>query len=468
MTTSNDRTIMDKQNDVVIEDITLSSQYAPEPLSIVRSAMSLSIFEDILSHFLIGEITIVDGINLIDKYPIVGREFVTITFRTTLYSETKDVTMRIVGQKTRAKPENGVSDIITFRLVSEAAYVDSITQVSEALEGTNSELVTDLIDRFYPSKAEEPLVSDTGSTKYKYVFPFQRPSQMIDQMITNSSPSDSQSPDENSGYVFFESLTKYNFTPVNFLIEQDPKAIFSNIKILRTPKTENPNDPRLEFDDRSAVMLQRINGISSMDRLNQIKVGAFSNVNYFHDLTSKEWGKEEYKHSQDSDSYVDFDGPKNLNENTKLPQRKDIVYKDENLNDNPSVIHFFPQHTNVQGPDFKKNSTDFDLKRHRVSNMSILGELQYQIETTGSSNITVGDTLFLRLLKNVPNTEMKNQGEFDEEKSGVYLIKSIQHFFSLGDRQSQTYKTAMRVIRNYRVNEITSQSYSQFEGVSNA
>jgi len=467
MSTSNDRTIMDKQNDVVIEDVTLSSQYAPEPLSIVKSVMSLSIFEDILSHFLIGEITIADGINLVDKYPIVGREFVTITFRTPLYDDTKEVTMRIVGQKTRAKPENGVTDIITFRMVSEAAYVDSITQISESLDGKNSDLVTDLIDRFYPKKAEAPLISDTGSTKFKYVFPFQRPSQMIDQMITNSSPGDSQSPDENSGYVFFESLTKYNYTPVNFLIEKDPKAIFSNIKILRTPKTENPNDPRLEFDDRSVVMLQKVNGISSMDRMNQIKVGAFSNVNYFHDLTSKEWGKEEFKHSENSDSYADFQ-EKDLNENTKLPKREDVVFKDENLNSNPSVINFFPQHTNVQGPDFQKNSTDFDIQRHRVSNLSLLGDTQYQIETTGSSNITVGDTIFLRLTNNVPNTEMRTQGDFDEEKSGVYLIKSIQHFFVIGDKQSQIYKTAMRVVKNYRINPVTNKSYSQFEGVNNA
>ena len=60
-----------------------------EPLSIVKSTMSVSIFEDILSHFLIGEITLVDGINLIDKYPIVGREIIEITFRTPLYSDTK-------------------------------------------------------------------------------------------------------------------------------------------------------------------------------------------------------------------------------------------------------------------------------------------------------------------------------------------------------------------------------------------
>ena len=63
---------------------------------------------------------------------------------------------------------------------------------------------------------------------------------------------------------------------------------------------------------------------------------------------------------------------------------------------------------------------------------------------------------------------MRTQGDFDEEKSGVYLIKSIQHFFTIGDKQSQTYKTAMRVVRNYRIDGVTSKSYTQFEGVNNA
>ena len=81
MTDSN-RTFMDRQNDVVIEDILLSTEGASEPLSIKGMVGSISIFEDITKHFMEGSILISDGQNMIDKVPFTGREFITITYRT--------------------------------------------------------------------------------------------------------------------------------------------------------------------------------------------------------------------------------------------------------------------------------------------------------------------------------------------------------------------------------------------------
>ena len=36
--------------------------------------------------------------------------------------------------------------------------------------------------------------------------------------------------------------------------------------------------------------------------------------------------------------------------------------------------------------------------------------------------------------------------DLDEEKSGVYLIKSLHHFFVIGSDDVQSFKTSMRVL----------------------
>ena len=67
------RTFMDKENDVVIESILLSGDNSPvnpvtnipESVDILELVNSFSIFEDINSPFVVGEVTISDRLNMI-------------------------------------------------------------------------------------------------------------------------------------------------------------------------------------------------------------------------------------------------------------------------------------------------------------------------------------------------------------------------------------------------------------------
>mgnify|MGYP003115651394 FL=1 len=463
MTDSN-RTFMDRQNDVVIEDILLSTEGASEPLSIKGMVGSISIFEDITKHFMEGSILISDGQNIIDKVPFTGREFITITYRTPIEEELRTIQMRLYGQATRVRPADSKIDTIKLKMISEAGYVDSLNQISEKFDGDNSEIVNDLIDRFYPAK--ENTIDETDSTKFKYVFPFQRPSQMIKQIAENSVPKNSKSPFENTGYLFFETLNNYVFSPINFLINKDPKGYFSDIDSLRLSATPVSQDSRYHFSDRSVAMPQKVIGGVAFDRMTQIKNGGFSNTNYFHDMTTKEWGKENFSYSEDSNSYADFE-PKTISDQIELVPRKKIINDSDNANTLPSVVNLFPRHSKVQGDDYGFNSVDYEIRRFRNSNFLCIGDMEYKLEVSGSSQLSAGDTVYLKVVKNAPESELKIS-DVDEEKTGVYLIKSLHHFFVVGDEEYTTYKTSMRIVKNYRVNEIPSVGNLQFEGVKNA
>ena len=99
------RKFYDKQNDVVIEGIYIvtrdfdpgqSLEEQPEKvLDIQNMVLSLSMYEDIGSMFLNGEIKIADRINLIDQMPLSGNEFIVIFFRSPLENEPRRVLMKI-------------------------------------------------------------------------------------------------------------------------------------------------------------------------------------------------------------------------------------------------------------------------------------------------------------------------------------------------------------------------------------
>ena len=462
--TDNDRTFMDRQNDVIIEDILLSTEGSSEKLSIKGIVASVSIFEDITSCFMEGNILISDGQNIIDKVPFTGKEFITMSYRTPIEEDVKTVKMRIYGQSARVRSPESKIDSIKFKLISDAGYLDSLNQVSEKFDGNNSEIVNDIIDRFYPRK--ENSIEETDSTEYKYVFPFQRPSQIIRQISQNSVPKNSKSPIENTGYIFFETTDKYVFSPINFLINKDPKAYYSNVDNLRLSATPVAQDTRYHFSDRSVSMPQKIVGGVAFDRMNQIKNGGFANVNYFHDMTTKTWGKENFNYTQDSNSFADFE-PKTISDQVELVPRKKIMNDGDSSNESPSMVNLFPRHSQVQGEEYGFNSVDYETKRFRDSNMLCISDIEYKLEVSGSSQLSAGDTVFLKVIKNAPEPELK-VSDVDEEKTGVYLVKALHHFFVVGDEEFSSYKSSMKIIKNYRVNEIPNVGNLQFEGVKNA
>ena len=95
--------------------------------------------------------------------------------------------------------------------------------------------------------------------------------------------------------------------------------------------------------------------------------------------------------------------------------------------------------------------------------MSLLGDTQYEVTVSGASDLSAGDTIFLQLIRN--STPRQGEDEIDDEKSGVYLIKSIHHFFVIGSQDVQTYKTSMRVVRNFRHNDVPQSPKLDFNGV---
>ena len=95
MTQPRDRDFITKENDVVIEDIRIESLAGGE-FSIREYVTSLGFFENIFSPFMIGDMTFTDTVGLMKKLPIIGREIVTVEYRSPQYKNFKTVRFRII------------------------------------------------------------------------------------------------------------------------------------------------------------------------------------------------------------------------------------------------------------------------------------------------------------------------------------------------------------------------------------
>ena len=502
------RNFYDKQNDVVIGGIFIATvdfdpsksleEQPDKVLDIQNMVTSLSIFEDIGSHFLHGEVTIADRINLIDQMPLNGNEQLVVYYRSPLNS-TVIINMQIAGQKSRVRPLGSKTDVIVLRLTSEGHAIDTNQYTSYKTEGNGLEVVEQIIETFnlnysrlirrrgggYIGTGNPPLVTKDATDRriLNFCFPYQRPSQMIQQIAECSIPEkderSSKTDDlatgvENAGYVFYETLEGFNFRAVNSLMFKEPKAVFTqfdNLRIMDSPDGETNN-----FSKRAEEMSVDVVGQTAFDRVSNKKFGVFGSANYSHDITTKRWNFEPYNYATNAKPFEGFT-PKSVqigNKDFVLKPRKKVINTSDLSN---SVSLTKTNLVNTQSEPLRDalsgrvilglNRTPgeelYKVKRFADSNMSLLGDTQYEVTVSGASDLSAGDTIFLQLIRN--STPRQGEDEIDDEKSGVYLIKSIHHFFVIGSQDVQTYKTSMRVVRNFRHNNVPQSPKLDFNGV---
>jgi hypothetical protein len=68
---------------------------------------------------------------------------------------------------------------------------------------------------------------------------------------------------------------------------------------------------------------------------------------------------------------------------------------------------------------------------------------------SGNSTLEAGKTVELVITKNAADMAIE-ESEFDEEKSGVYLIKSLHNKFYFPSDGKTEMKTSLQCVRNFR------------------
>lgn len=187
-----------------------------------KLVLEFSIFEDIFSNSVKAEFVIEDTTGLIERFPIVGDEFITVNFTTPTFSESVNMTFRVYRISDRKQ-------------VKERSHRYTIHCISPHLQASLQQIV----EKSYKGKKISDIVSTihseyfgaVGINKSIEVEPTYGTTSIIGPRINpyeflNLLASEAQSeryPDSGM-YVFFEDHDKFNFVTLNKLIDSSPKA----------------------------------------------------------------------------------------------------------------------------------------------------------------------------------------------------------------------------------------------------
>jgi len=140
---------MVKPGDVVIDEITLKS-YTGFTMSLKGIFQNFIVYEDIFSNCMSGSITLIDSMNLVKNFPIIGAETLTIIYRTPMGgSQPVKMVFRTYKISVLTETAQESTQMVRVEFVAQQAIKSMQTKVSKSYRNMPvSKMVKNIFDEY--------------------------------------------------------------------------------------------------------------------------------------------------------------------------------------------------------------------------------------------------------------------------------------------------------------------------------
>ena len=399
-----------KGQDVVVEELKIISSTGID-FDLRGMYESLNVFEDLFSPFLVGELLIRDGMNLIQHFPIIGQEKIQITFFTPGLGKNK-VAFEVSGISERVYDPTGKQQIYTLYLSSPERMNNMTTRVSKAYEGTISDMVGKiyeeyLLDDDYPVE----FLAETTLHTHKFVIPNKKP---IDAINWLSKRATSEKNPEQANFLFYQTLDGFKFLSPSTLMNQREVQEYRYDPLRSAYNSAGQRDVVRELQNIKSHSIE-----DSNNRVEQMKRGMFASKLITHDLVTQQWNEHKYTYADKFDSIPHIEQhPLTSRMQTTMNTKED------------SVFRFYPKHKGSQD-EIDNNDRAEEWVLQRKSLIQQLSGMTLSLELPGDSSRRVGDIVGVKLPTPEPkHNEIKWE---DQYLSGKYMISAIKHTITKDD-----------------------------------
>lgn len=376
-----------------------------EHLNIMPLVLDFDIYEDIFSPTISGIVTLMDGLNLPDTFPILRGERVIIEFKTPTFDDyqSQEFVIHRVGDRLIDRSAHGKMQKYKLYLCTPDRWADANMDISQSFKGRYDEILEQVLNIL---KSTKTLNKDETMGLKKFISPFWTPLRVC-RWINNRAHGKSMEP-----FVFFETLSEYQFRSLRSLYKQEPVC-----KYMLEPKKMVPVEEDVERSFRS-VMNWEYPG--SADMLEQFEDATFGATQYIFRFKDKVIEKAEY-------DYVEmFKSP----EATMLDKY-------------PIVDVMEGKHKKSQ---FVMSRTDSsqDGVMYRKMVMALMGNQRMIVTVPGDSKLRVGSIIEL----DIPSRAGMQDGGKERATSGRWMIATLRHHI-----EQNRYIMALELVRDsYSIN----------------
>ena len=468
MTVASTDTII-KPGDVVIEELELES-FTGFKTSLKGIFANFIIYEDIYSNCMSGSITLIDSMNLVRHFPIIGAETLTIAYKTPLGSgETVRLKFRTYKISVYVETAQVASQMVRIEFIASHAIKSMQKKVSKSFRNIPvSKMVEQIYEEYLAEDADKNMLQSAAKgaifgtyvgtavpvvgtavgavvgaavgavsvmlsddkEKIKtlqetfdnrsYVIPYWNPLYTINWLAHRARAASNIT---YCDYVFFQNSDGHHFVPLSALKKQESKFTYTNypggfrdVKGDRMMETEQRNIFSMTVDDIT-------------DKIKQQNLGAFASSIVTHDLTTKTFSNFQFKYDEKYESVGTH-----VEKNPLIPYKK-TDYSDSVM----STLKFYPN-TSFTMAGMERIADPDETVLYRQSLLNQMNSINLILECHGDTNVKVGQIIdFVTFGK---ESTKRNDKFEDDYLKGRYLVTSIKHIIT--DRNHRMTMTVSR------------------------
>jgi hypothetical protein len=368
--------------------------------------ISLSIFEDIEQPTLYCELTMLDSVNLVQDFPIIGEESLELSYHTPGRDTPTRLTFSIYGIEGQSASLTSKGSIYTLKGVSPIHFYNASTTISKSYKTVISDMVAEIL-KDAGDKSGIAIRVNIEPTKglVPITIPRLSPFSAIDFLRQRSVSAENPS---GGAYVFFMNQYGMHFKSIENLLKEGKKEVATK-KFTYSPDTKSDKE-RTAYSFRNIINFTHLSKFDTIDKLQSGHVN--TEVQHF-DIFTKESGSTNAKLSEKMNTFVSADGKGRISSSPEYIQKYDNSVRSK----------FFIPKDSSRGDDYLDASLGV-----KNSYAALLNQNTVRVLVPGDSYLSVGDVIDLSLPETSGTTERKTK---DRMNSGNYIVVKLRHTITM-------------------------------------
>jgi hypothetical protein len=457
-----------------LDGVTLISSVNGGIIDLTPQLIELSLFEDIYSATISGNLVLSDALGLLSNFRINGTEFIQISIRK--FSQDNNPiqrTFRVFKVSNRTVNLSNAYEVYTLNFCSEEFLFSEQYRISKGYRNTKiSDIITDILTNYVmvggnttspnSSAANGPPAPNNPGTKnihieptkgvYDFVLPNKKLFETINWLSIYSQPANQPGAD----MLFYENNYGYFFNSLQSLYGQTAYQTYFY----------NPKNISTEIKDQ-VINVTDFQVLNFFDTLEAVSNGTFANKTITFDILTR---TKRTNNMYSYDNYLYLNNPTTLNPypvtNNYQNRRGDAMYQVMDGVDlemgalrMATGNHQDKMNSYVMASKGGANNVANDIfietyLKNRVGQLGLINYTRIKIIVPGDPSLAVGKTVNFKTFAVSPSTYSGGERVFDPFYSGKYLVTACRHVIN---GPEGTYITVLELSK-----ESVSESYSAY------
>jgi len=335
---------------------------------------------------------------------------------------------------------NVISDTLkesfTLNLVSREAITNETSRVGKKYNTTSPihSSVRDIIENYLKTTKIEKI--DDAQNKYGFIANRRKPFTLLTWLSSKAVPVSSKS--SSAGFLFYQTQDGFNFRSIDGLITQEKRKTFDGQSFTYTYSDVNQSGYERKDENNDFNILQYSTN-RNQNLLEKLRLGTYSSLRIYYNPYDFSFTREDVGVFSSKNYTGKQKNPKNLGQDLELPRISNS--SNIGLGDIPSriITQILDIGTLEKDVSFDENSNPAEYQAQALMRYNTLFTQTLSMTVPANTNLRAGDVIECQF----PKIVLSDGNQFDDEQSGLYIIKELCHHFD-----TEGSYTSMKLVRD--------------------